>query len=299
MLVFNKKGFALPLALAVSMIILIIGSALFFSTRQRIETVREMRDRSLAFLKARSAYNRVIYYVSTSLFTPSGLSVSDDKHPDISWWNLFGDPIVFEEGVTLRLRDLSGMVSPLFQPAFMKRLVESASNDVNAGNIFRDTLADWQDADDLRRLNGAEIHDYRLDGHAYGPRNFYIQLPQELALLKDIDKAWLKKVESEVTYWGSGAVNYLTMSGDLLRAMLGDDSMVEQILDLRKRNELTQASFRRVTGMPWREEATFFPSGWIRVEVTAVVNRTIEKIEAVVVRQETDQRPFMVVEWKR
>ena len=257
-----------------------------------------MMARDKACMKARSALNEVIYDILTSHFTPAGLTIHD-QDGTLKQMNLYGDPIVISEGVEVRLRDISGMVSPLFHPKYIRMLTEYVSKDSKLTNSFVDTLLDWQDADDLKHLNGAESYEYRSAGYQYTPRNYYIQVPEELMLLKGFDRHIFGKLKDDLSYWGTGAINFLTMSERLLRAVLRDDSLVDRIIQIRKEGVLTEKIFREMTGIPCTEIYTFHPSGWIRIKITGREGKAVDQIQAVFVKRETKQRPFMWTQWRR
>lgn len=295
----DEKGYALPLVLGISMIIVLITMAIVFSVRQKIGLATELKDRNMAYLAAHSAYNQVLYNILTSMFTSYGLRVQPEDGKEGVWWNLYGAPIEFENNVTVRLRDVAGMASPLTRPRLFGKLVAHSSDDSKAANAFMDALADWQDIDDLKRLNGAESYDYGMAGYDYGPRNSYIQVMEEVFLLKDSPPLLFEEIKNDCFFWGFGNINYMTMSEKMLQIVFADDSMVNRILKLRETKELTPSMFRSITGVPWSDTVSFFPSGWIKVDIVATVNRSVEKTHAVVVKEETDRAPFRVVEWKK
>ena len=293
----DEKGYALPLVLGISMVIVVITMAIVFSVRQKIGLATELKDKNMAYVAAHSAYNQVLYHILTSMFTSYGLNVNQEAGKEEVWWNLYGAPIQFENNVTVRLRDIAGMASPLTRPRLFGELLAHSSEDTHAA--FMDALADWQDIDDLKRLNGAESYDYGMAGYPYDPRNFYIQVMEEVFLLKDFPPLLFDKIKNDCFFWGHSNINYMTMSENMLRTVFADKSMVDQILERRETKELTPSTFRSITGVISSETVSFFPSGWIQIDIVATVNKSLEKTHAVVVKRETDISPFKVVEWKK
>jgi type II secretory pathway component PulK len=294
----KDKGIALFTALVMALIISVITMSIAFTVRQKIVLTHDLTDRSTAWLKAYSGYNEVLYNILTAGFSPTGLKFKQTDGTEL-FWNLYGEPIEISEGLTVRLRDGAGMLSPVFMPRNLKRLLEYVSKDSKTTNLVSDALADWQDPDTFRRLYGAEDYDYRIAGYSYGPRNFYIQVSQELMLLKEFDSALYEKIKDDLVYWSGRHINYLTMSETVLRALLANDVLVDRILQLRKDENISAGVFRRLSGIPLSEQSIPFPSGWIKIEIKAQVGKTVEKIEAMLVKAELAHRPFMVVEWKR
>jgi hypothetical protein len=281
------------------MVIVLITMAIVFSVKQKIGLVSELKDKNMAYAAAHSAYNQVLYNTLTSTFTSYGMTMQQEEGKEEIWWNLSGAPLEFENNVTVRLRDVAGMASPLTRPHLFGKLLTHSSEDTNAANAFVDALADWQDVDILKRLNGAEAYDYKMAGYDYGPRNFYIQTMEEIFLLKGFAPRLFEEIQDDCFFWGFANINYMTMSQKMLRIIFSDDSMVDQILKLRGTGELTPSLFRSMTGVASSETISFFPSGWIQVDIVATVNRAVEKTLAVVVKEETDRAPYRVVEWKK
>lgn len=294
----NQQGYALPTVIVIALIISVITMSIAFSVREKTAVALEMVDRSSACLKSYSAYNETLYNILTSTFTSTGLKIYQEDGSELAW-NLYGEPIELAEGVTVELRDGAGMLSPLFHPGYLRKLMEYTCKDSKKINSFVDTLADWQDTDDLKRLNGAESYDYRMKGYSCRPRNFYIQVTQEILLLRGFDPELFGKIRDDIVYWGGGNINYLTMSEKLLRALLENDLLVDRIIRIRKEGKLTGRIFSSLTGIPETEENIYAPSGWIKVKITAKVGKAVDRIEAVVKKRGSAKRPYMVSEWKK
>lgn len=294
----DEKGYALPMVIVIALIISVITMSIAFSVREKTAVAQELIDRSSALLKSYSAYNEVMYNVLTSTFTPTGISFQQENTGE-SVWNLYGEPIELADNVTIRLRDTAGMLTPMYMAEKIRMLADYVSNDSKKANSFADALADWQDTDDFKRLNGAESFDYRTAGYNYGPRNFYIQTSLEIMLLKGFDADLFEKIKDDLIYWGGGNINYLTMSEKLLRALLKNDPVVDRIIQLRKEGKLTGRVFSSLTGIRQNETRMFWPSGWIQIEIIARVGKAVDRIEAVVKKRGLAKRPYMVAEWKR
>ena len=294
----NEKGYALPTVIVIALIISVITMSIAFSVREKTAVALELADRSTAYLKSYSAYNKVLYNILTSTFTSAGLKIYQKDGSELAW-DLYGEPIELAKGVTVKLRDGAGMLSPLFHPGYLRKFMEYTCKDSKKINLFVDTLADWQDTDDLKRLNGAESYDYRMKDYGYGPRNFYIQVSREVMLLRGFDPELFGEIKDDIVYWGGGNINYLTMSEKLLRALLKNDLLVDRIIRIRKEGNLTGRVFRNLTGIPETEANIYAPSGWIKVEITAKVGKAVDRIEAIVKKRGLAKRPYMVTEWKR
>lgn len=294
----NQSGYALPTVMAVSLVITVLTMAMAQSVRQRIQLGIELKDRMTAYTRSYSAMNEVLGNILSSTLTFDGIEIHTEDDA-AAQWNLYGNPIALGDDVSVRLRDLGGTVSPVFNTDFLRRLVAYRTKDEAAAAAFADTLADWQDQDYLKHLNGAERFEYSGAGTDDMPRDFYVQVPEELLLLKGVDTEVYNAIKDDITFWAIGVTNYLTMSEGLLHAVLGNDTLADRIVDLRKKGELTPAVFMKLTGIQPSMDNLYMPSGWIRVEVSSTVGKARDKIDAVIRKQESSSGPLVVAEWRR
>lgn len=294
----KDSGFALVSIILIALLISVISMAIMFAARRQAALARELTHHNRAALAAYSAYNLALFNFLQARLTSTGMRFKENgKGPEVSW-NLYNEPVRLEPGVEIRFQDAAGLVSPLFQSKLLSRLLLQVTGDQNRTRRIIDSLADWQDRNDLKKLNGAEAADYRLNRAGYEPRNFYIQLPQELCLLPGCDAELYGKIKKYIVYWQPNPPNYLTMSGELLQACLKNSSLVERIIKLRRQNKLTAGIFFAMTGIKQNEDFTGRPSGWVRLRVEAREEAAVARISALIVRRQQLDRPCMVIEWK-
>ena len=83
--------------------------------------------------------------------------------------------------VTVSIDDEGGKVDLNFaDPMLLQQLFTGLGYSRADAARFAESIADYRDADDLRRLNGAETEDYHRAGLAYGPANASFTAIQEL-----------------------------------------------------------------------------------------------------------------------
>ena len=203
----NQQGYALPMVMVVSMIIVLITTTIVYSVRQKVATALELKDRSAAYLESYSVHNQVLYSFLTSVISGAGLEVQDEKGEKVVTLNFYGVPIELAQGVPVKLRDISGMISPLFDMSHFRKVVQHVSQDSKLTNTIVDALADWQDGDNIKKIYGSESKEYSQAGDSFGPRNFMIQLPEEIMLLKGFDDALFGQLEQDTAYWSDGKIN--------------------------------------------------------------------------------------------
>ena len=72
-------------------------------------------------------------------------------------------------------------------------LFEEMGIDLSDAEILTDSLIDWMDQDDLKRLNGAEKDDYELDSKEYKPSNEMLKDFDELKLIAGFDEQFFNE----------------------------------------------------------------------------------------------------------
>ena len=115
----------------------------------------------------------------------------------------------------------------------------------------------------FKRLNGAESYDYRVAGYDYGPRNFDMQVMEEVFLLKDFSPLIFLIILKKIIVFSGDATRH-KLYGDEWKICSGlcfpGDSMVDRILELRETKALTPSLFRNVSPVlpvPGRPQAFF------------------------------------------
>ncbi len=78
------------------------------------------------------------------------------------------------------------------------RLLESIGIAPESIDPLTDTILDWRDPDDLRRLHGAEAEDYRQAGLSYGPRNGAFESVEELQQILGMSAEIYQQLEPHV-----------------------------------------------------------------------------------------------------
>ncbi|MDJ0739726.1 MAG: type II secretion system protein GspK [Gammaproteobacteria bacterium] len=98
-----------------------------------------------------------------------------------------------------------------------------------------DAVADWRDADDLRRLDGAEDRDYLAAELAYGAADALFQHRAELQQVLGMDPVLYALLEPHVTVYGNHqGINLKYASRDLLvRIGAGTAEEIDAYLQLR------------------------------------------------------------------
>ncbi len=120
----------------------------------------------------------------------------------------WGDPLGYSklpvpEGIkaTVTISDESGKLPINHNNVQVWNLLfEEMGIDLSEAEILTDSLIDWMDQDDLKRLNGAEKDDYELEGHEYNPPNEILKDFDELRLIEGFDEKFFNEDGSPNQY---------------------------------------------------------------------------------------------------
>ena len=250
----RKSGSALVVVLWILMIIALIVSTFAFEMQLESKVITlqrkrfkadqlalagvEMAKAMLAFKEEKNPTGEKIVYEDPYL--NEAVKIADAL--PINYNESFGDgevtvKIDYEEG----RRNIK-----MLQPEEWKFMFEQAGIPNTRWDAMLDCLGDWQDPDDLHKLNGAESDDSFYKKRGYKCKNAPVDTVDELLLIKNWDEEILygtppgKKTDepitgiaNQLTTWGSGKVNPNSASTNVLNSLKISDSMINAILEFR------------------------------------------------------------------
>jgi general secretion pathway protein K len=127
--------------------------------------------------------------------------------------------------VTVRIatRDEAGKVDLNHASAeVLIALLVQAGVEMTRASAIADAILDWRDADDLRRLNGAEDADYRIAGRGYGAADSRFHAVDELQRVLGMEPDIFAAIEPALTvYSGLAATNPQLASPQVVNAISG------------------------------------------------------------------------------
>jgi general secretion pathway protein K len=163
-------------------------------------------------------------------------------------------------------------------------------------------IADWKDADDLRRALGAEASDYARAGLPYGPPNGPFQSVEELRLVLGMTARLYEKVEPFVTIHSSnGRINPLSAAPEVLRALPGvEPAQVAAYLQARESrgSRLSSTVLPSLTGVDQYISLGLPNAVRIRAEAVTESGATFIR-EAVVSATRNVRAPYTILGWRQ
>ena len=295
----DQRGFAL---LAVMLVLALLGVAITefaFSMRLEAAMVRTYKDAALARNLAEAGLQQAI----REIVNDSAVHGLDEEGQVVFYRAPAGGGPAPKALPTLpRIR------VPLGAGEFSYRITDEESRlNINSGNapqltalllnmgvdkeqrdVIIDSIEDWRDTNDTRRINGAESDDYEKMAVPYRARNANLQDVAELLQIKGItpelyygsggDQPGLVDL---VTVRSRGTVNINTAPKAVLQALGFGEAEIQDIVQSRSVNPYgsvpARYTGRRLTvgSATFRIEADGLIAGEPRARIVAIVQRSV------------------------
>jgi general secretion pathway protein K len=238
----SEKGFALVLTLIVTTLMVAVLVEMIHQIYVDVSLSRGFRDGQQASLLAESGVTGATKLLQMALQGKNYTSLADMWAAPIKLDDETGtiEITIVEESGKLCINDLlfNNDESETFTLKCLKRL----GNGLKVPDGVWSSLADWQDADDQKRSNGAENTYYQAMKPPYTAHNAKLATFAELTMVKGFTPEYIAALRPFVTIYANqpGAtlslVNINTASKQVLMALDEeiDDRMAERILEARR-----------------------------------------------------------------
>jgi general secretion pathway protein K len=287
----KAEGIALIQVLIISIILTMLGIYINQTVRSQIGTVTLMKDAFELNLLLENSEAELLHALLTE--TPYRKIDSDDALQQ--QWNFHGKPFLLNENTTVIIQDLSGLLSlNIMDNTIARKLFEELGFSGHEVRTFLDSLADWKDKDDLKRLNGAETHYYSSINQS-GPRNNFLQTLSEVESIKQGDLLTHEQWKRYFTAVVVSNFNPLNAPNTILKAFLNNDIAYKDVLQQREAGTLTSYSFYQATSIERGEFVTF--STGRQLKVTLLVKGQKNKLSKefiVDLRPSSFSRPIVI-----
>jgi general secretion pathway protein K len=284
----GQRGVALILVLWLTVMLTVIAGSFAYGMRNEALAARN----TVSWAQARSLADGAIHRTVFELLRPK---VSPDM------WAADGTVRAWDDDgarIVVSVVDESGKIDLNTAPnALLKGLLIAAGGlDEPTAAQFIDIIADWKDADDLRRPNGAEAADYKAAGSPYTPANAFFETVPELQRVLGMTPALYAKLADNLTVHSRlGGVNPLYASRATLLALPGATPAIVDTYLAQRRDALAA----KLPPPPF--PLAGFPAGainlWrIRAEVT--MGDGVSFVREAVVRPGDQRRLLTVLVWQ-
>jgi general secretion pathway protein K len=284
----RERGVALILVLWLTVMLTVIAGSFAYGMRNEALAARN----AVSWAQARSIADGAIHRTVFELLRPK-------VSPDV--WAADGAIHVWSEDgarVEVNAIDESGKIDLNTAPdALLNGLLMTAGElDEPSAARLVDAIADWRDADDLRRPNGAEAADYKAAGSPYLPANALFETVPELQRVLGMTPAIFAKVADSLSVHSRQAgVNPVFASRATLLALPGATPEVIDTYLAQRRDAL--AAKLPPPPFPLPGFAAGAINLWrIRAEVT--MGDGVGFVREAVVRPGDQRRLLTVLEWQ-
>lgn len=242
----TEKGIALLLVLWVLTVLMVIAFAFSFSTRVETHSVLSFKEGMEKRFIAQAGIERgmVEIFYNKRFF----------NIPEKESWRLDGTPYTGEFGggyYEVKIMDEFGKVDINTAPdVLLKNLLIQLGLKNEESDAIVDAIMDWKDADDLRRLNGAESDYYMTLPNPYKAKNSNFDSVEELIFVKGITHELLyggkdKKglIEFITVHSKSPQVSINSAPREVLLAVPGiTQEIADNIISYRENKRITNPS---------------------------------------------------------
>lgn len=135
--------------------------------------------------------------------------------------------------VRLKIGDEAGKIDlNTAQEATLNAIFTKLLGNPDRAAALSDAILDWRDADDLKRLHGAEAGDYRAAGKSYVPANTNFRALEELQMVHGMTPALYRRLEPMLTlYTRQDGINPMHAARETLLSLPGlDEKTVDEYL---------------------------------------------------------------------
>ena len=231
----SARGIALVVVLWGVTLLAVVAASFTTTTRTETKLARNLLDNAKAWALADAGVHRaVLALLNQKSEKLEGLLPAGEGN----WW-LDRAPrrFRFGDGVAIvSVQDEGGKIDLNRAPDDLLRgLFRSFGLDEDKANALVDAIADFRDADDSRRLNGAEDDDYRAAGLSWGTKDRPFEAVEELARVFGMTPRLYRAVAAFLTVHSArGKIDLMSAPREVLLAVPGvDPNEVDALLAAR------------------------------------------------------------------
>jgi general secretion pathway protein K len=267
----KQRGFVLILTLCILAAITIVAGYFGLRMQQSLQLAQmrqTLNDKQIAISNTRA---EILFRLCTTHLSPYGLGVPNGEIA-------LDDRPYANEGTTVQLQDARGLIAINYiDDTQLYNFLGVMQVPVDQRHHLIDTLHDYIDADDLRRLEGAESAEYAAAGLP-PPRNMPLVSPFELKSIigwRDMPSLWQDPGITEFVSVGVIApINPNTAPWQVLAALPGvTPALAKTVVARRKLGPIDVALFEQLTGTnqsTFPPQAVAYPSDSVRITQRAI-----------------------------
>jgi len=237
---YYKKAFAFSITLWIIASLLFATVVVLRFAKDEVDLSRGLNSKLQTQMMAESVFESLKFYVPTADYTMNSLKntlLDGTKYPLPNEIIVDGREYNVTKEITISLKDTSGMLNIMYASSKILSHSLVSTNNEKLIAILRDSLDDWRDIDDLKKINGAEQNSYVSLGKKTMVRNLRdIQDIHELKLIKGFDQIALSNIKNTLYYGRSSSLNLMLIdnSRNLATLLEVDTRTISNLFELRK-----------------------------------------------------------------
>ena len=286
----RHSGVAMIIVLWIITLLSVIAISFVHTMRTDINVVANSLTRVKAETLADAALERAIYELAKPQNTP-------DR------WNADGSSrewLYRDITVTITMQDEVGRIDiNTAREELLRGLLLSQGMLEEDALKLMDAIADWRDADQQKRLRGAEAPDYVTAGLNYAPANAPFQSIEELKLVLGMTPELFARLAPHITVFSrQPGFNEQIAAREVIRALTNVND--EQIDEYISRRDLARASKLPIPNFAQNTSRSLSNNNIpTRIRTDALFADGSRFVREVVVRRYTDpKRPYAYLSWK-
>jgi len=264
----KQKGIALFQVLLISAVISILAIQFTQTAKNQISIATALANRTTASLISKSAESELLF----SLLTQTKAKTLSADNEIVRKWNFHGKPFNVKSNIEYKIQDLSSLVG-LFDNQNVSTLTAAFNLiGIPQAQTFAENLVKWQS-------NKVPLQNY-----------------QELDYINGLSPKNWQDIKPFITIRPQSYINPMLAPKELLALDL-PAPVIDTIIGLRNKGELTALIFRQLSGLSNDVGMFFFVSGLLRISIKVTVNNVQFKqnIEVLV----RPYKNYPVIEYER
>lgn len=236
----KQQGIALIQVLLLTVLLSVILMSMNHQARQHIRLAEAVQQYTAAAMALHSAEAEILF----SLLSTEAPQLARGGPVGAPAWNFYGVPFTFQD-ITLTIYDTSGLLNAANPGSqLLSQFTSQHTGSETLGRQIAAALADWQDRDDMIRLDGAEQADYPM----FEVRNGPLQYTEELLFIKGVTPELFAKLAPLLSLFPRG-VN-INNQPEALWGLYLSEYQASELSRLRSEGKLTSGLFENLTSMP-------------------------------------------------
>lgn len=292
----SQHGIALIQVLIISIILTMLGIYISQTVRSQVATTYLMQQSNQVSLSAENVEAELLH---TLLTNKRYVSKSSESNL-VKKWNFYGKPFQYDDHTQITIQDMSSLLSLNYlNKRLATRLFEQLGYQGHEVRTFLDSLSDWKDKDELKRLNGAEKDYYQSIG-VTGPRNGFLQSIDEVLSIKQSELLTITQWKRYFSLSLVSKFNPMNAPETILKVFINNDEALKEVLELRGQGNLTALNFYQATGIEEDDGISFTTGRILKIKiVTKIQNIQFNKSFIVDLRPNASSRAvtFSNVTW--